>query len=93
MTPVRTESADGVAVFTIDRPEARNAVNQEVAQQLAAAMDEFERRDDITIGIITGAAKSLAPVQGDQIAKFGLKLLYGATLVSFISATVVGLIS
>ena len=26
MTPVRTEFADGVAVFTIDRPEARNAV-------------------------------------------------------------------
>nr|WP_248491084.1 nucleoside transporter C-terminal domain-containing protein [Tsukamurella sp. PLM1] len=46
-----------------------------------------------SIGIIAGAAKSLAPVQGDQIAKFGLKLLYGATLVSFISATVVGLIS
>ncbi|KXP08938.1 NupC/NupG family nucleoside CNT transporter [Tsukamurella tyrosinosolvens] len=46
-----------------------------------------------SIGIIAGAAKSLAPDQGDQIAKFGLKLLYGATLVSFISATVVGLIS
>ncbi|WP_019200384.1 NupC/NupG family nucleoside CNT transporter [Tsukamurella sp. 1534] len=46
-----------------------------------------------SIGIIAGAAKSLAPEQGDQIAKFGLKLLYGATLVSFISATVVGLIS
>ncbi|KXO89697.1 nucleoside permease [Tsukamurella pulmonis] len=46
-----------------------------------------------SIGIIAGAAKSLAPSQGDQIAKFGLKLLYGATLVSFLSATVVGLIS
>ncbi|ADG77781.1 Na+ dependent nucleoside transporter domain protein OS=Tsukamurella paurometabola (strain ATCC 8368/ DSM / CCUG 35730 / CIP 100753 / JCM 10117 / KCTC 9821/ NBRC 16120 / NCIMB 702349 / NCTC 13040) OX=521096 GN=Tpau_1150 PE=3 SV=1 [Tsukamurella paurometabola] len=46
-----------------------------------------------SIGIIAGAAKSLAPDQGDQIAKFGLKLLYGATLVSFLSATVVGLIS
>lgn len=46
-----------------------------------------------SIGIIAGAAKSLAPEQGDSIAKFGLKLLYGATLVSFISATVVGLIS
>ena len=55
MTAVLTEFADGVAVITIDRPEARNAVNQEVAQQLAAAMDEFERRDDITIGILTGA--------------------------------------
>lgn len=45
-----------------------------------------------SIGIIAGAAKSLAPEQGDRIARFGLTLLYGATLVSFLSATIVGLI-
>ncbi|MBK0330118.1 MULTISPECIES: NupC/NupG family nucleoside CNT transporter [Brachybacterium] len=45
-----------------------------------------------SIGIIAGAAKSLAPEQGETIARFGLRLLYGATLVSFVSATVVGII-
>ncbi|PWH05582.1 NupC/NupG family nucleoside CNT transporter [Brachybacterium endophyticum] len=45
-----------------------------------------------SIGIIAGAAKSLAPEQGETIARFGLRLLYGATLVSFLSATVVGII-
>ncbi len=45
-----------------------------------------------SIGIIAGAVKSLNPQKGDSIAKFGLKLLYGASLVSFISATIVGLI-
>ncbi|MFI6943196.1 NupC/NupG family nucleoside CNT transporter [Streptomyces sp. NPDC050418] len=46
-----------------------------------------------SIGIIAGAVKSLSPPHGDQIARFGLKLVYGASLVSFISATIVGLIS
>ncbi|NDK88715.1 crotonase/enoyl-CoA hydratase family protein [Gordonia desulfuricans] len=55
MSSVTTEFADGVAVFTIDRPDARNAVNQEVATELAAAVDELERRDDISIAILTGA--------------------------------------
>lgn len=55
MSPVTTEFADGVAVITIDRPEARNAVNAEVATLIAAAIDEFETRDDITVGILTGA--------------------------------------
>lgn len=45
-----------------------------------------------SIGIIAGAAKSLAPEQGETIARFGLRLLYGATLVSFLSATIVGII-
>lgn len=43
-----------------------------------------------SIGIIAGAIKSLNDKQGDVVARFGLKLLYGATLVSFISATIAG---
>jgi enoyl-CoA hydratase len=52
---VLTEFADGVAVVTINRPEARNAVNKAVAEGIAAAMDEFERRDDLAVAVITGA--------------------------------------
>lgn len=44
-----------------------------------------------SIGIITGSVKALHEKQGDQVAKFGLKLLYGSTLASILSATVVGL--
>ncbi|MBS9374737.1 crotonase/enoyl-CoA hydratase family protein [Rhodococcus sp. B50] len=55
MSVVLTEFADGVAVFTLNRPEAKNAVNLEVAEALAAAVDEFEARPDLTIGILTGA--------------------------------------
>lgn len=43
-----------------------------------------------SIGIISGAIKSLNDKKGDIVARFGLKLLFGATLVSFISAAIAG---
>jgi enoyl-CoA hydratase len=46
---------DGVALFTINRPQARNAVNAAVAQQLAAGLDALDARDDLLVGVITGA--------------------------------------
>ncbi|MEB3372141.1 crotonase/enoyl-CoA hydratase family protein [Saccharopolyspora mangrovi] len=52
---VLTEFADGIAQITINRPEARNAVDRSVAEGIAAAIDEFEARADLTAAIITGA--------------------------------------
>ncbi|MFP3918340.1 nucleoside transporter C-terminal domain-containing protein [Lysinibacillus telephonicus] len=45
-----------------------------------------------SIGIIVGAVKSLNEKQGNAVARFGLKLLYGATLVSILSAIIVSLV-
>ncbi|HUZ44301.1 MAG TPA: crotonase/enoyl-CoA hydratase family protein [Acidimicrobiales bacterium] len=42
------------AVITIRRPEARNAVNAEVAAGIEAALDRLEAEDDAWVGIITG---------------------------------------
>ncbi|MGG1619319.1 NupC/NupG family nucleoside CNT transporter [Paenibacillus sp. NRS-1782] len=44
-----------------------------------------------SIGIISGAVKGLHEKQGNVVARFGLKLLYGATLVSVLSAIIAGL--
>lgn len=59
MTSIMSELAvtinDGIAVITIDRPEARNAVNLAVAQGIAAAVDALDSRDDLRVGILTGA--------------------------------------
>jgi enoyl-CoA hydratase len=52
---VSVEVADGIGIITINRPEARNAVNEAVARGMAAAIDEFDSRRDITSLIITGA--------------------------------------
>ncbi|MFE2585387.1 crotonase/enoyl-CoA hydratase family protein [Streptomyces sp. NPDC059378] len=53
---VRTEERDGVFVITIDRPQARNAVDGATARALAAAIDELDSRDDLLVGILTGSA-------------------------------------
>jgi enoyl-CoA hydratase len=44
-----------VAVITINRPEARNAVNTAVARGLEEAVDKLEADDDVWVGIVTGA--------------------------------------
>jgi enoyl-CoA hydratase len=42
------------AVIRINRPEARNAVNGDVATGIEAAIDEIEADDSIWVGILTG---------------------------------------
>ncbi|HEX4092414.1 MAG TPA: crotonase/enoyl-CoA hydratase family protein [Trebonia sp.] len=55
---VIVEQIDGVQVITINRPEARNAINAAVTGAVAAAVDELDQRADLTLGIITGAGGS-----------------------------------
>lgn len=52
---VLTEVDGGVAVITINRPEARNAVNSAVAKGIAGALDEFDARKDVSVLVLTGA--------------------------------------
>ncbi|HEV7734552.1 MAG TPA: crotonase/enoyl-CoA hydratase family protein [Candidatus Binatia bacterium] len=44
-----------VAVITINRPDARNAVNTAVATGLEEAVDTLEADDEVWVGILTGA--------------------------------------
>jgi enoyl-CoA hydratase len=46
------ERRDRVAVITLNRPEARNAVNGEVAAEMEAAIDRLEEADDVWVGVI-----------------------------------------
>src|SRR6516165_2866106 len=52
---VSVEVDGGVAVITINRPEARNAVNEAVARGVAAAIDELDPRPDVAALVLTGA--------------------------------------
>lgn len=45
-----------------------------------------------SIGIVAGAIKGLNEHQGNVVSRFGLKLVYGSTLVSLLSAAVAGLV-
>jgi enoyl-CoA hydratase len=52
---VSVEQADGVIEITINRPEARNAINGAVRDGIAEAVAELDASGDLAIGILTGA--------------------------------------
>ncbi|GAA4580837.1 crotonase/enoyl-CoA hydratase family protein [Planotetraspora phitsanulokensis] len=52
---VLLEVDGGVAVITINRPKARNAVNGAVARGIASAVDELDERKDVAVIVLTGA--------------------------------------
>ena len=52
---VLTEVADGVMTITINRPKAKNAVNKDVAEGIAAALDALDADDSTHVVILTGA--------------------------------------
>ena len=55
MAIVEYEQRGHVAVLTINRPEARNAVNGEVASGIEEAVDKIEADDDTWVSVLTGA--------------------------------------
>jgi enoyl-CoA hydratase len=55
--PVLTARRGGVLVVTLNRPEARNAVNEALADGLAAAMDVLDASDALAAGVLVGAGK------------------------------------
>jgi enoyl-CoA hydratase len=52
---VLVEARDGVQIITINRPEAKNALNGDVARGIAAAVDELDASDELWVGVLTGA--------------------------------------
>ena len=47
------EKRGRIGIITLNRPEARNAVNGDVASGVEAALDAIEADDDIWVGIVT----------------------------------------
>ncbi len=46
---------DRIQIMSINRPEARNAINLEAAEAIAAAMDALDGNPDVDLGILTGS--------------------------------------
>ena len=49
---VAYSSSERIAVITLQRPDARNAVNADVAHGLEAAIDRMEADDDVWVGVL-----------------------------------------
>jgi 2-(1,2-epoxy-1,2-dihydrophenyl)acetyl-CoA isomerase len=56
-TPLLTDVADGVATFTLNRPEALNALNGQLRRELMAAFKAIARADSVRCVVITGAGR------------------------------------
>jgi enoyl-CoA hydratase len=52
---VLVERDGRILVVTLNRPEARNAVNTALAEGVAAALDELDSDDGLSVGVVTGA--------------------------------------
>ncbi|RJQ40570.1 MAG: hypothetical protein C4555_01385 [Dehalococcoidia bacterium] len=55
MAELEYRKEDKIAFFTINRPEALNALNIQVNRELGEAMADFQNDDSVWVGIITGA--------------------------------------
>lgn len=48
------ERKDHILIMTLNRPEAKNAINTETANAIEAALDDYEADDDLWMCILTG---------------------------------------
>lgn len=63
------ERADGVATVTIDRPDARNALNGTVRDELKRALPALEDDDRVRVLVLTGSAEAKAFVAGADVGE------------------------
>ena len=56
---------DGIAVITLNRPEARNALGKDIRAGLFSAWDRFERDPALRVAILTGAGDKAFCAGGD----------------------------
>ena len=65
---------DGVAVITLNRPEARNALGKDIREGLFAAWNRFERDPALRVAILTGSGEKAFCAGGDLKEMTELKL-------------------
>ena len=58
MSFVTLEQKGAVGLITMNRPEALNALNDQVIRELDAVLDQVEEREDILVAVLTGAGRA-----------------------------------
>ena len=57
---VRFETRDRVATITLDRPERKNAMNQQMKDELRTCWQRVKTDPDVWVAIITGAGEAFS---------------------------------
>jgi enoyl-CoA hydratase len=80
---LKVDIQKGIAVVTVSRPQAMNALNSRFFAEMDQLVDSFSKRDDIKVIVITGEGKAFAagadiaemvnmtPEQGSAFSKIG----------------------
>lgn len=73
--PVLSARDGDIAIITLNRPHARNAVNTATARALADAFQKFDRDDDLKVAVLTGAGGTFcAGFDLKEVAQGGRRL-------------------
>jgi len=62
---VTFEKQGQIGFITLNRPEARNAVNGAVAQAFESALDQLENDPEVWVGILQANFKQIQKVKND----------------------------
>ena len=54
---VRTEARDHVLLIAMNRPDKRNAIDQQMADELSAAFDTFDAEPVFRVAVLTGTSR------------------------------------
>jgi 2-(1,2-epoxy-1,2-dihydrophenyl)acetyl-CoA isomerase len=76
--PLLFTVADQIATLTLNRPERRNAFNDEMIDRWAAALEECHQRPDIRVVVVTGAGRAFC--SGGDIEEMQRRLAEGNPL-------------
>ncbi|MEE2703731.1 MAG: crotonase/enoyl-CoA hydratase family protein [Myxococcota bacterium] len=57
---ILSEARGRILLITMNRPEARNAVNSALGQQLVSVTKQLDEDDGLSIGVLTGAGKGFS---------------------------------
>ena len=57
---ILVEKKGAVGIVTLDRPDALNALNKALMDEMTAALDDYEADDDVHCIVITGSAKAFS---------------------------------
>ena len=71
--PVLTERRDGVLLITLNRPDARNAVNTALAEGIATALETLDADEQrvVAVELVERGGHALGQRQVDRVARVG----------------------
>lgn len=91
-TTVIYTKEDHIAYLTLNRPEADNAINQQLAQELETICSQIDQDDDIYVIIITGAGNKVF-CGGGELASLESSSYGAATAIAGLNQPVIAVIN